>query len=299
MQAQAMAPRTGRLAAAAAAASVLALAVAVLADAQGGYPIWWSPQLDLEALEHIEAELKIPFPGWTEIIVTNPSIRPILKLDERRGYWLTNQAMARTCRALIDLTEQGYIRGDYDLLTGLGPRCYALEALRTARPARVSYLRDFVFDEGAIRFLPAMLGPRGDCEYLMVILEANRQGGRWESLPNHDPSYRVGRVEVRDRDTLIVRGRHVDGESRWVSTIEIYGRGDFNGDGLDDLLVKTDVDEGFASWGPRLFLMIRTGPKETVRVAWEYGILPTRYSGCRYGGYDLAIPNQEPFAGHD
>jgi len=283
---------------AAAAALVLAFAGAGVAAENGPYPIWWSPSLQLDSLDDIEAELDAPFPSGGEVVVTNLNIEPESYFDEARGeFWLTNQETADTCRSLIKLTAEGYDSGEYNLRTALGPRCYALEALRRARPARISYLRDFVFDESAIRYLPAMLGPLGNCGYLRDMLEANRLGRPWAPFPDNDPSYGVGQMEAQDRDTLIVKGKQIDGESRWVSTIEIQGRGDFNGDGLDDLLVRTEVDDLMIySWGSRLFLLTRTGPLQTLRVVWEYGVLPTIYSGCRYGGYDLAIPRERPFA---
>ena len=46
----------------------------------------------------------------------------------------------------------------------------------------------------------------------------------------------------------------------------------------------------------RLFLLTRAGPDETLRVIWEYGVVPTAYMWCRIHGYDLAMPNETPFA---
>jgi hypothetical protein len=289
-----MVRRTGRLAAAVAAAWMLALGGGALAGEQAAYPIWWSPRLGLESLDQVEARLDDPFPLGIEVVLSHPTMKPRLDPDRIHGPLLPNQEAARNCRDLVDLMARAYIRGNYELFTALGPRCHALEALRRARPARTSHLRDFVFDERAIGYLPAMLGPLGNCEYLRDMLEANRRGPPWGMFRTDYPYFRIGTVESGDRDSLIVTGKPI-WESTWVSTIEIYGRGDFNGDGLDDLLVRTDVDEGIASWGPRLFLVTRAGPKETLRVAWEYGVLPTIYSGCRYGGYELAIPDREPF----
>ena len=284
-----------RLWAAAAAAFLLGSTGAALPADEGLYPIWWSPKLELDSLDEVEAELDAPFPSGTEVEVTSHSIEPELYFDEVRGeFWLTNLETADNCRSLIELTAAGFDSGEYRLRAALGARCYSLDALSTAQPAKASYLRDSVLDDTAIRYLPAMLGLLGDCSYLKEILEANRRGLAWAPLPDHDPYYRIDRAEARDHNTLVVKGKVVN-NTNWVSTIQIYGRGDFNGDGLDDLLVRTDVDE-IVNRSPRLFLLTRSGRDQTLRVVWEYGVLPTIYSGCRYGGYDLAIPDEKPFA---
>lgn len=262
-----------------------------------GYPIWWSPKLALGSLHDIDADLASPFPSGVEITVSNISIEPEEYFDAKLGiYRLAGDEIARSCRSLIDLTAAGYDHGEYKIRAVLGARCYSLDALRTAKPARTSYLREFVFDDSAIRYLPAMLGPLGSCSYLKAMLEATRQGAAWAPFPNRDHAYGIGHVEAKDETTLIVVGKR-GGGWKWVSTIQIYGRGDFNGDGLDDLLVRTDVEVNLwsARRAPRLFLLTRVGPDDALRVIWEYGVLPTIYNGCRNMGYDYALPNDTPF----
>ena len=208
-----------------AAAFLLGSTGAALPADEGLYPIWWSPKLELDSLDEVEAELDAPFPSGTEVVVTNHNIEPESYFDEVRGkFWLTHQEVAENYRSLIQLTTEGYDSGEYRLRVALGARCYSLNALGTATTPRTSYLRDFVFDETAIRYLPAMLGPIGDCSYLDEILEANRRGLAWAPLPDHDPYYRVGHVAARNRDTLVVTGPP-SGKSKWVSTIQITGGG--------------------------------------------------------------------------
>ena len=170
----------------------------------------------------------------------------------------------------------------------MGVRCYALDALAKATPARTSYLRDFVLDAKAINILPVMVGRAASgCYDAEDYLAANRDALPWGIFLYHaGVGDQIRELRVIDGNRLDVAGGFsrkwgtelpADPDSEWTTeeiwttTIQIYGRGDFNGDGLDDLLMRADT------WGPRmqarmrLYLVTRKRPEAVIRVAWEYG----------------------------
>jgi hypothetical protein len=111
--------------------------------------------------------------------------------------------------------------------------CRALELLRDVRDAKASHLRDFVLDEGAIELLPRDL---------------------WAVSADADASA----LEITDERTLELRS--VEGTRQ----IRFLAGGDFDGDGLDDVLVK---QETFAdSPEAAVFVLTREAPDAPLRI---------------------------------
>lgn len=232
------------------------------------FSVWWSPLLDLSSLSALESEFTRPFD------------RP---LTLGKG----DRAAVVDCLELTRRVEEGYgpvDDGGNEPFSTLKGHCYALAALREAKPARVSFVRDFAMTSGAMDILPAMVGVEWCFDQLGRILEANREGVSWGDFVVADPWAEPSdyRVVAADPTSIVVErivlpyGSDVRHERR----VSIYGRGDFNGDEVDDLLLRTDWRDG-ADIGTALYVVSRLDQDLPLRVVATWGPQPHRLAGCR------------------
>jgi hypothetical protein len=187
-----------------------------LAADEGPYPIWWSPVLELDSLDHVEQRLDRRL--WRGVDVG-------LELG-REPNWSEVRALADNCRSLMTLTADGYDAGygeDYDIQFELLAECRAIAMLGRATPARQSHVRQFAMDSGALDQMPAPpIGP--SCELICRQIHASESGVPWRGFQE------IERVDRRDETTIEVL------TGRTLSRVRLLGRADFSGDGIEDLL---------------------------------------------------------------
>ncbi len=227
------------------------------------YPIWWSDELELESLDRVEARLRRDL--WLDIPEG-------LKLYKRQGDGHVT-AQAQNCESLIRLSEEGYYGGgspDIFVQHYLLSVCQAVALLGQAKPARVSYLRDFVLNKDAVNYLPAMVNIYPSCDFVCRSFYANKRG---VPLAKFDE---IERLKITDKNGLIVW------TGAWRIEMTVVARGDFTSDGLDDLLL---LSSGGATEGTlgvaELFLLTRDKPGAVLRVIDAERHLCPDYDGCR------------------
>ena len=254
------------------AAGLIVAIATTSAAAEESYPIWWSPRLELESLEKIDERLqrRIPEEDALTLYKTGDSEAPPTE--------------AATCAALIELTDAGYTaqgRNNQQVLAYHLSSCRAIVAVKSARPARTSHLRDFVLDQTSLNLLPALvLNDALSCQEVCLRVEANRRGipmGRFGDF-----------LEITAQSDT-----RLDLESfASKSSIEILGRGDFDGDGLDDLLVLSKsgaVGQLGGRWGATDLLVVsREAPDSVLFVVGAEEFLCNDYT-CM-PPYDLPAP---------
>ncbi|MCH9019631.1 MAG: hypothetical protein IIA73_04625 [Proteobacteria bacterium] len=246
----------------------LGLGAPAWAEEAAPYPVWWSPKLGLESLDLIDSELQEAFPRGQQFHLVKYDLKRVYideLIDETRPELGYNWDIERVnvvehwiedCRSLIKWTDEGFhIDQDNpywihaDTMHAIhSARCYALMALKRAKPAEASFVRDFVFDEDAMNYIPPMIGMGWDCKNLYKFLRANRGGVSWSDFDYgyFDDQTPVYKLIVMDDTTLIVdrivKSKYLNTEYVY-STVRmiIYGRGDFDGDGLDDLLIRWEA----------------------------------------------------------
>ena len=227
----------------------LALALSAVARAEEPpYPVWWSPVLELESLDQIDARLERElWKGATDGM-------PLYKTegDTQLEVW------ANSCSQFMALTEAGYHgRGNpgYKAQQINEALCQSIKMLKRASPARESYLRDFALNEAAIDYLPVMVHITPSCDFLCEHLQANRQ-----RIP-------LSRA-IPDLEVAAIGADEVEVSTTTLATrLSALARGDMNSDGLEDLLIlsRTDATEGTGGWS-FVFLLSREGPGAVLHV---------------------------------
>jgi hypothetical protein len=165
---------------------------------------------------------------WTSWLTTDGTMLEI----ESAGEMV--EVPAKSCLTLMKMLKRGYrLTASYRSHVSVIADCRVLELLRDARAAKASHLRDFVLYEAAVDLLPRDL---------------------WAASAEADPSA----LEIADERTL--EGPTTAGRLR----IRFLAGGDFNGDGLDDVLVKRDVPPDHPE--AAVFILSRDGPDAPLRV---------------------------------
>ncbi len=260
----------------------------VLAAEEGPYPVWWSDKLRLESLDQIDARLERPF--WD-----NGGYTVYKGVGNER-----TEATVDACNIRRRLFEEGYYAGASQryFAVYLWAMCDALEKLATAKPAARSYVRNFVFDRNAFDLLPAIVGGAESCGFLCRLKWANERGDTWTQLED-DLFKRHARentsiaisgqtrsIKVEDDKTATILFEYVEEvpveeekTTIWSysvdrSPLEILAYGDFNEDGLEDMLMRRQ--------GARnVYVLTRDTPDGVFFVLNAEEHLCPDYSACR------------------
>jgi hypothetical protein len=237
-----------------AALTVLWLGVFGPAAAEDGpYPVWWSPALELESLDAIDARLE------RKLWEGDSKGMPLIK-HEGDNYdsdtWV--EAWADSCNALMTLTAAGYYGGGSPAIWAQHyhlSQCKAINTLSRAALARVSFVRDLSFDLESVNYLPAMVDLSPSCDFICREVVANER--RIPLSHFHD----IRLIQILSQTEMKYWSE--DWQIRLVS----LAHADFTQDGVEDMLVLSSGGSisGSGSWA-ELFLLTRFGPDEVLQI---------------------------------
>ena len=134
-------------------------------------------------------------------------------------------------------------------------RCGALAEVRNARPARVSYVRDLVSSDDPGGVLPALVSP--GAEILRKPADAaaaDPSVNAHRSWRDSDPTLTFDRTGARAGYQELVVGGAYRGRLTW------WAAGDFDGDGVEDVLMFSNLAPIAAANAPnvmRAFVLTR------------------------------------------
>ena len=223
------------------------------------YPVWWWPSIYLQSLEDVDELYEMEF--WLATEGT--------PLEKVSGGQLI-EINARSCKEFVRYVREGYRLHRQNLShETIITRCQALERLKTAKPAKVSYLRNLVLDETVLDLLPAPLGFWTSPCVAYEALAFNEAGKSWQRFTEERaekrqvPAFADGRVyHLQFINERMFRAWAL----AWVIDIEILAGGDFNGDGLDDILVKRDLSTDVSGHEDSdLLILSRDAPDAVLR----------------------------------
>ena len=211
-------------------------------------PVRWSGWLELNSLEEVDS-------------ILDQRVRQLtLAKDGASGEDAENQKTVETGREwLAALAEGYYARTTFDMSVQ-SEFIFRVEPpllLRDhARPSKTSHVKEFEFSGDSIRQLPATIHPACDLEMRTAISQGKVFPGLpedWEARsksgelaldsplwPRFADVFADARAEMdQPRHVRIVEG--TEGSGTGIS-LRLVGWGDFNGDGVEDMLLESAVD---------------------------------------------------------
>ncbi len=202
-------------------------------------PVWWSPVLELDSLDDVEARLARVL--WKQ----DPEGMTLYKSE---GDTRT-EVQANSCNELKRLVKNGYegVGSDgYWLRQFQQAESKAIRMLKDAEAASTSYLYDFRLDSNAVNYLPAAAALKPSCFRMCREAAAN------DRLVPLNKIYEVKRVDALsdvEMDFWLID---------WRIRLTILARADFTRDGLEDLLLLSSGGTimGTGAWA-HLFLLSR------------------------------------------
>jgi len=200
----------------------------------------WSGDLKLASLSSIDEALAQPLRDSIDVVMQDQSVRTIK----------TCKDLLAVSKAKFDLPPDHQSDIDWEALTSASIRCFALDALRAAKPATSSYVGWFRFSQAGVAKLPAGLAmPSGENED-KAIAKAEKKCKPWGK---YDPRLKL---HVDGTDDGQVSG---DG---WAGRVTVYARGDIDGDGIEDLMVYryAKLNEGSEN-DETVFIITQTSEK--------------------------------------
>lgn len=162
-------------------------------------------------------------------------------------------AQVPSCRALLGLadTYEPAVASDFASFQDLRARCRAVALLAKARPSKVSWLHAFSLDAHAPSRLPAAFAFAVSPEDDQRVTEASALGKPWSATEAVDLLEQASPRQARY------------GGDASEQNVAIVGYGDFNGDGVEDLLLLSHgrLTEGSLK-STRLFAITQDGPDQ-------------------------------------
>jgi hypothetical protein len=207
--------------------------------AEPPYPVWWSPVLEIDSLDDIDARLARAL--WEH----DPEGMTLYKSEGDTRL----EVQAISCHELKRLVEDDYegIGSDgYWLRQFQQAKCTAIRMLKTAEPASTSYLQDFRLDSNAVNYLPAAVALKPSCHRMCREAAAN---DRRIPLTGVYEVIRVDALSDVQMDFWL---------NDWRIRLTILARADFTRDGFEDLLLLSSggTIKGRGAWA-HLFLLSR------------------------------------------
>lgn len=216
------------------------------------YPVWWSPELKLRSLAEVPARMKQAFSHD--------------EMDELRE-GIGSVPTPHDCEELLQITD-----AELNQLSGyrtngwgeLGAKCAALRALKTAAPAKRSFVRDLQWTVQLFSLLP-VAGAWGNDP---VNGEVAASEGKGLSIREFWPkakhtAYKSGVLQMDE-------GGQDENNGVWWADYEKYASGDFTGEGLEDIMMWT-TGGGRADPAARryyLYLLTRTAPGPNTKLTF-------------------------------
>lgn len=206
------------------------------ASRKPGYPVQYSSRLNLSSASEIDKRLDAPFAEGTAPTGVNNCTQLLAKCGVASKWNCASQFPSTSDR-------------DLDALKWTFADCLVLRELQLATPATSSHVAELKWDEHVLLLLPPQLAINVSDE---LIRKAKEAAARGESWSNFDKSATAGRDGP---DQIVVQG---DG---FVERVILWGRGNFDGDGVEELLVQTlDTLTGGTYRNTRLFILTRKSP---------------------------------------
>jgi hypothetical protein len=205
---------------------------------KSGYAVQYSSRLNLSSASEIDKRLHAAFAEGT----AHPAgVDNCVQLLAKCG-----PASHGNCDGRSSSTSKRDLQAQKSTLVD----CFILRELQHATRATSSHVAELKWDDHILSLLPPQLAINVSAESLRKAKVAATRGQSW---PDFDKS---ATASTDGPDQIVVQG---DG---FRERLILWGRGDFNGDGVEDLLVQSldTLTEGTYR-NTRLFILTRKTPR--------------------------------------
>jgi hypothetical protein len=153
--------------------------------------------------------------------------------QDKNGSTEGMDAIVDNCEKLFSANEKslGPIPIELSAYQYMALKCYIGKAISRAKSSKMSYVANWVLDKSTVKQLPPQLA---------FIISSDDQEAVGRAEARHDPlgamfpSANISLKAVKDNHHVVVD----DGVS--VQEMALVAKGDFNGDGVEDLLVSSE-----------------------------------------------------------
>ena len=173
-------------------------------------------ELGVDGISNISKELDAKFEDSFEVVLNNN--------NEKRTI--------TQCAEFNALPHNGFAAEnpiDFNPLMRTGARCIALDWLKNVKDAKKSFVDKDDKSPSFLKKLPPHLSAGALSSSDIAALEA--AAAQCKTWGEYDKDISI---EVRSEHAFTVT------TADWIGTITVYGRGDFNNDGFEDVLVGRD-----------------------------------------------------------
>ena len=209
------------------------LAALLTACGKPEHPVSWDPALNLESQADIQAALKAPWDDPAPLVLSESG----------------EEMVVGNCIEYMHARDQGYEPLNNLVAAYVNDKaatCEVLSELAAARPSEESYLEQFSLDPQAIGELPPQIG--------FIVSEERADAASTAGKAGQG----LGEFEDYSVNDFSANHAELDGDG-WAMTIDVVAHGDFNADGVEDLLMKVNYQATEGSYiDTRVFILTRT-----------------------------------------
>ena len=147
------------------------------------------------------------------------------------------------------------IESDWNLYVEDLVACRVIVAIQSAKPARVDYLGPFPLDNGRLKEIPAAVVPTPSEDEEEQLAKASARGVSWKKWDRKIHVTRTG------HGTVIIESPDIH------CLLSVEGRGDFDGDGVEDLVLYRSGGGQEGSWhSTTAFILTRRSPRGRIEI---------------------------------
>ncbi len=195
------------------------------------YPVRWTSEVKLKDLKEIDALLNKPgFAGLGEDYPLTMELGgdqiAAGKVSCNEYFYLKYQGYEPSCNAAQEVEGSSF-----------KIPCNTLQYLKKAQPSKVSFLQGFKLTDNPLKNLPLTLGLYLSSDEAKEVSIAREKRLTWKEFAP------TAKVEVEDPNNISIDIQDSDGEVSGTY-ISLLAWGDFNGDGVEDILLSVTHTTG-------------------------------------------------------
>jgi hypothetical protein len=202
-------------------ACLIILSIPTLAYAEE-YPVRWTEHIKINSLDEIDSALD----NYVDEYAGTPHELTLINDQE-------DKHRVSTYRQYRALQDEGYYPAtNWDILYQFRftENCTSLELLKKAKPSKISYIADFNITDNPLQVLPPTLDLINTSYEIEKAEEAIKQGKTWKE---YDPT---STYTVKDAYSIHIETyEDTYGGNDIYITVQAWG--DFNNDGIEDVLL--------------------------------------------------------------